>query len=161
MIVLAPETLELTFHAVKQDSWPNVLETLRRSSEWLSSELGDHGRALLWLRACAHMPAVEGSGVDQHLDQFMPAEAAAAVEQVSAGARCHPSARVVLADDSGGWWVWRAVEKSLWIENGVYVDTEIHIQNPDPEAFGAQAELFAQLDELADRAVGLQREEEQ
>ena len=155
-IVLGPEALELTFEEVKREAWP--LEVVRRSSHWLSSELGEHGPASLWINTVTHMPAVEDGAVDRYLARFVPESAASEVKQAFAGARYLPSAHMTFAGDDGGWVLRRAVEKSAQDENSVFVSTQIHVQSM--ETLDSQPELFDRLDELADRVIGLQREEE-
>jgi hypothetical protein len=63
------------------------------------------------------------------------------------------------SDEEKGWVLRRVVEESRLIENGVFVDTSIHIREPAPASFSTQAELLSRLDRLADQFTGLQNED--
>ena len=157
-IVLAPETLQLDFENVKREDQTIVLETIRRASEWLAGALGDRGRDWLSFRTLTHMEALEADTVDAYLGQFMPAEVDEFMKS-EPDVTCLPSNRTVLSGGAEGWGVWRVVEKSLSLDNAVFVDTQVHVQSPDPMGFDDQMRLLDRVEKLADRAVGLDCEE--
>ena len=159
-IVLAPETLRLSFSNVKRGVQSVVFETIQRSSDWLFSALGDHGRDWLSFNTCAHMQALDDGAVDAYLSQFMPAVANELMKSEH-GVKFLPSNRTVFSEEEDGWVLRRVVEKSELIENGVFVDTQVQLQSPELALanFRTQAEILVRLDRLADRSVGLQCED--
>ena len=157
-ITLAPEALHLDFENVKRGSGIVVLETVRRASEWLAGALGDHGRDRLSVQALGHMEALEADAVDAYLDQFVSAEAAELMKS-EPNVECLPSTRIVLSGEGEEWRLWRVVEKSLSVDNAVFVDTLVHMLSPGPAGFDDQLQLLDRADKLADRAVGLDCEE--
>ena len=157
-IVLEPEALRLDFENVKRENGSVILETVRRASEWLAAALGDHGRDLLSVQAFRHMEALEADAADAYLAQFMPAEADELMRS-EPNVKCLPSTRIVLSGETEGWMLWRVVEKSLSIDNAVFVDTRVQVQSPDRMGFDDQRQMLARVDKLADRAVGLDCEE--
>ena len=157
-IVLAPDTLQLDFENVKRENDPIVQETVRRASEWLAGALGDHGLDRLSLQALADMEALEAGAADAYLDQFMPAEADELMKS-EANVKCLPSTQIVLSGEGGDWELRRSVEKSLLIDNAVLVHTSAYVLSPDPVGSDDQTRLFGHVSKLADRAVGLDREE--
>ena len=157
-IVLAPDSLQLDFENVKRENDPIVQETVRRASEWLAGALGDHGLDRLSLQALADMEALEAGAADAYLDQFMPAEADELMKS-EANVKCLPSTRIVLSGEGGDWELRRSVEKSLLIDNAVLVHTSAYVLSPDPVGSDDQTRLFGRVSKLADRAVGLDREE--
>ena len=157
-IVLTPEALQLDFENVKQGTRPVVLETVRRASAWLAGALGDHGRDQLSFQTAAHLEALEADAADAYLAQFMPAEADGLMRS-EPNVKCLPSTRTVLSGETEGWVLWRWVEKSLSIDNAVFVHTLVHVHSPDPMGFDDQIQLLVRADKLADQAVGLDYEE--
>ena len=157
-IVLASDTLQLDFENVKRENGAVVLETVRRASEWLAAALGDHGRDRLSVQAFGHMEALEAGATDAYLDQFVPAEADELMRS-EPNVKCLPSTRVVLSDETKGWLLERMVEKSLSVDNAVFVSTLFQMQSPDPMEFDDQVRLLGRIEKLADRAVGLDCEE--
>ena len=154
-IVLTTDILQLRFVNVDREAYPTITETIRRSLEWLSSDFVDHGRDWSSFSITKHMHVVDDSTIDSYLDQFMTEEVDAVVKS-EPKVKYLPSARIVLSDENGGWVLRRSVEKSEWIDNGVFVDTQIHIRSPFFTTFGVQEQqLLARLNGLADRAVGL------
>ena len=158
-IVLEPEALRLDFENVKRENGAVILETVRRASEWLAAALGDHGRDLLSVQAFRHMEALEADAADAYLAQFMPAEADELMRS-EPNVKCLPSTRIVFSGETEGWRLWRVVEKSLSIENAVFVDTRVQVQSPDRMGFDDQVRLYDRIEKLADRAVGLDCEDE-
>ena len=158
-IVLEPEALRLDFENVKRENGAVILETVRRASEWLAAALGDHGRDLLSVQAFRHMEALEADAADAYLAQFMPAEADELMRS-EPNVKCLPSTRIVLSGETEGWMLWRVVEKSLSTGNAVFVDTRVQVQSPDRMGFDDQRQMLARVDKLADRAVGLDCEDE-
>ena len=154
-VVLAPDTLNLSFSNVGQRNHPAVLETVQRSLDWLAAALGEHGRDWMSFNTGAHLQAPDGAAVDAYLGQFMR-QGIDSIIQTEPGARYLPSTRVACSDENGRWMLRRVVEKSMSIDNGIFVDTQIHIQSPDPAGFDDLVDLLARLDRLADRMVGLQ-----
>lgn len=157
-IVLAPDSLELDFENVSPETRPAVQETSRRALEWLASALGDHGLDRLSLQALAHMEALEADAADAYLDQFMPTEADGLMRS-EPNVKCLPSTQIVLSGEGGDWVLRRVVEKSLLIDNAVFVHTSVYVQSPDPMGLDDQKRLLGRVEELADRAVGLDCEE--
>ena len=157
-IVLAPEALRLDFENVKRENDPIVQETVRRALKWLAGALGDHGLDRLSLHAFAHMEALEAGAADAYLDQFMPAEADELMKS-EANVKCLPSTRIVLSGEEGDWVLRRMVEKSLLIDNAVFVHTSVFMHSLDPAGFDDQIRLLVRVAKLADRAVGLDCED--
>ena len=157
-IVLEPEALRLDFESVKRENDPIVQETVRRALEWLAGALGDHGLDRLSLQAFAHLEALEAGAADAYLDQFMPAEADELMRS-ELNVKCLPSTQIVLSGEEGDWELRRSVEKSLLVDNAVFVHTSVYIQSLDPVGFDDQMRLLGRVEKLADRAVGLDREE--
>ena len=157
-IVLASDTLQLDFANVKRENGAIVLETVRRASEWLAAALGDHGRDRLSVQALGHMEALEAGATDAYLDQFMPAEADELMRS-EPNVKCLPSTRIVFSGEAEGWLLERVVEKSLSVDNAVFVNTLFQMQSPDPMEFDDQLRLLNRVEKLADRAVGLDCEE--
>ena len=157
-IVLTPEALQLDFENVKQGTRPVVLKTVRRASEWLADALGDHGRDRLSFQTFAHLEALEADAADAYLAQFMPAEADELMRS-EPNVKCLPCSRIQLSGETEGWGLWRVFEKSLSIDNAVFVHTGVHVRSSDPMEFDDQMRLLDRVEKLADRVVGLDREE--
>ncbi len=79
--------------------------------------------------------------------------------QSESGVKYLPSTRMVCSDKNGRWMLQRVVEKSILINNCVFVDTMIRIQSPDPADFDDHMDLITRLNRLADRIVSLQHED--
>ena len=158
-IVLAPEALQLDFENVKQETKPVILETVRRASEWLAGALGDHGRDWFFFQMQAHMEALEAGATDAYLVQFMLAGTDELMRS-EPNVKCLPSSRTVLSGEAEGWRLERVVEKSLSIDNAVFVGTRLHVQSPASMEFDDQVRLLNRVEKLADRAVGLDCEDE-
>ena len=157
-VVLAPDTLYLSFSNVRRRDQPEVVETVRRSLDWLSGALGENGRDWMSFNTSAHMQAADSAAVDAYLGQFVRG-GVDSIMQSEPGARYLPSTHLVCSDENGRWRLRRVVEKSIAIDNGVFVDTRIEIRSPDPAGFDDHVDLLARLDRLADRVVGLQPED--
>ena len=157
-IVLAPEVMQLDFENVKRKARPVVLETVRRASEWLAGALGDHGRDLLSFQTLAHLEALEADAADAYLGQFMPAEADELLRSEPDVKRL-PSSRTLLSGKAEGWLLERVIEKSLPIDNAVFVSTRVHVQSSDSRGFDDEMRLLDRVEKLADRSVGLDCEE--
>ena len=148
-IVLAPETLQLDFENVKQGTRPVILETVRRASGWLADALGDHGRDSLSFQTTAHLEALEADAADTYLAQFIPAETDELIRS-EPNVKCLPSSRILLSGETEGWVLWRMFEKSLSIDNAVFVHTGIHVGSPDPMKFDDQVRLLDRAEKLAE-----------
>ena len=159
-IVLGPEALQLDFHNVQPGTRPGVLKTVGRASKWLAGALGDHGRGWLWFQTHANLEALEAAAADVYLGQFASAEAGE-LAKLEPAVKCLPSSRTVLSGEAEGWRLWRVVEKSESIENAVFVDTRVHVNYPDQSdsGFDDRMRLLERVEKLADRVVGLDREE--
>ena len=157
-VELTPDALRLSFANLKPGDRPVVMRTIRICSEWLSSVLGDHGRDWLVFDTAVHLQALEDGAADAYLGQFISEEIADAAKSES-NVKCLPSMRMDLSDENGGWVLRRTVEKSEAVENGVFVNTMVHIASPDPAGFEAHEQLLDRADRLADRFVGLQYED--
>ena len=154
-IILAPDTLYLSFSNVRRRDQPEVTETVRRSLDWLYAALGEHGRDWLSFNTFANVQAVNGAAADAYLSQFIR-EDIDSIMQSESGVKYLPSTRMMCSDESGRWMLQRVVEKSISIKNGVFVDTMIRIQSPDPTDFDNHMDLITRLDRLADRIVSLE-----
>ena len=104
------------------------------------------------------MEALEADAADAYLAQFMPAEADELMRS-EPNVKCLPSTRIVLSGETEGWLLERSIEKSLLIDNAVFVHTSVYVLSPDPVGFNDQMQLLGRVRKLADRAVGLDREE--
>ena len=122
-------TLQLDFSNVQRRSEPVVLETVRRSSEWLAAALDDRGRAGLSFDTRAHLQALDNGAVEAYLGQFLPGDADA-MGQLEPDVKYWPSTCVGFSDEKNGWVLRRVVEESRAIDNGVFVDTRIHVREP-------------------------------
>ena len=158
-VVLAPDTLSLSFSNVRRRDQPEVVETLRRSLDWLSVALDEHGRDWMSFNTAAHLQAADGAAVDEYLSQFV-SDGVKKIMESEPGARHMPSTHVVCSDENGEWTLRRMVEKSNALDGGVFVDTWIEIRSPDPAGFDDHIDLLARLDRFADRVVGLQPEDD-
>ena len=154
-IVLTTDMLQLRFVNVYRDAYPTIMETIRRSSEWLSSDFVSHERDWTSFSVAKHLQAMDDDTIDRYLDQFMIGEVDSVVK-LESEVKYLPSVRIMLADDEGGWVLRRSVEKSEWIDNGVFVDTQIQIWPPFFATLeDREKQLLLRLNRLADRAVGL------
>lgn len=157
-VVLAPDTLSLSFSNVRRRDQPEVVETVRRSLDWLDAALGENGRNWMSFDTSAHMQAADSAAVEAYLGQFVR-DGAEKILESEPGARQSPSTHVVCSDENGRWVLRRVVEKSFVVDHAVFVDTRIHINSPDPAAFDDHVNLLARLGRLADRLVSLQPED--
>lgn len=157
-IVLAPETLHLDFKNVKREGRPVVMERVRRASEWLAGALGDHGRDLLSFQTLAHMEALDADAADAYLGQFVPTEDDELLQSEPDVKRL-PSSRTLLSGEAEGWMLERVIEKSLSVNNAVFVSTQILVQSSDSREFDDELQLLDRVEKLADRVVGLDCEE--
>ena len=158
-VVLAPDTLSLSFSNVRRRDQPEVVETVRRSLDWLAATLGENGRDWMSFNTSAHMQAADGAAVEAYLGQFVRGDVDGIVRS-EPGARYLPSTRVVCSDENGRWTLRRVVEKSFSVDHAVFVDTQMHIDSPDPAAFDDHVNLLIRLGKLADRLVSLQPEDD-
>ncbi len=157
-IVLAPDSLQLSFAGVKQPVHPNVLETIKRSEKWLSSALDGHEREWFSFHTRAHLQALDDGAVDIYLDQFVSGETNEVVKS-KPNVRLVPSTHMILSDEEETWELRRMVEKSAFVENGIFMDTWVQVRSSGLASFDDHIALIEHLDRLADRAVGLQCEE--
>jgi hypothetical protein len=158
-VVLAPDTLSLSFSNVRRRDQPEVVETVRRSLDWLAATLGENGRDWMSFNTSAHMQAADNAAVDTYLGQFVRGDVDG-IMQSEPGAGYLPSTHLVCSDENGRWRLRRVVEKSFTVDHAVFVDTQIHINSPDLAAFDDHMNLLARLRKLADRLVGLQPEDD-
>lgn len=157
-VVLAPDTLSLSFSNVRRRDQPEVVETVRRSLDWLAAALGENGRDWMSFNTSAHMQAADSAAVEAYLGQFVR-DGAEKILESEPGARQSPSTHVVCSDENGRWVLRRVVEKSLAVDHAVFVDTRINVNSPDPAEFDDHVNLLARLGRLADRLVSLQPED--
>lgn len=158
-VVLAPDTLSLSFSNVRRRDQPEVVETARRSLDWLAATLGENGRDWMSFNTIAHMQAADSAAVDAYLGQFVRGDVDDIV-QSEPGTRYLPSTRVVCSEENGRWMLRRVVERSFSVDHAVFVDTQMNIDSPDPTAFDDDMSLLIRLGKLADRLVGLQPEDD-
>lgn len=160
-VVLEADGLKLSFRNATRNFYPAIAEVFSRCSDWLATDLSEHGRdwALFTSREQVQALGDGGTGeAEAHLNQFSLKDAALAM-QPKKGIRYTPSARVILSDESGGWVLRRTIEKSEWIaEGGLYVETSIHLLSPELCALKDVMSLLGDLDDLADEATGLRYE---
>ena len=160
-IVLGPELLQLDFENVEREERDVVEEVIRKASEWLVTDLGDHGRDLFSFQTFAHVEALEAEAVDAYLGQFAPA----GVDELMRSepeVQYLPSGYTALSGEKERWRLRRVVEKSA-IKNTLFVDTRVHVTYPDsPDSIGSNdlMRLLARVEKLADRAVGFGCEDE-
>ena len=158
-VVLAPDTLSLSFSNVRRRDQPEVVETVRRSLDWLVAEVGEHGQDWMSFNTSVHMQAADSGTIDAYLGQFVRGDVNS-IMQSEPGADYLPSTHMVCSDEDGRWTLRRVVEKSFVVDHAVFVDTQIHINSPDLAAFHDHMNLLTRLDKLADRLVGLQPEDD-
>ena len=160
-VILEADGLKLSFRNATRNFYPTLAQVFSRCSDWLASDLGEHGRDWAFFNSREHVQAWGDDGIGEaeaHLNQFSLKDAALAM-QPKAGVRYVPSARVILSDESGGWVLRRTIEKSEWIvDGGLYVETSIHLPSPEPSTLKDMMTLLAHLDGLADEATGLRYE---
>ena len=151
-LLLTPEALRLDFENVTPQVEPIVLETTRRAWGWFVDALEDHGLAWSSFRTLSHMEALEADAarVDSYLGQFVLEEIGKLVEPDL----CLPSTRLVLEGSRGEWVLYREIEKSKLIDNGVFVDTRVEIQSSDLSLDDQMQLLFHARTQSA-KALGL------
>ncbi len=158
-VVLAPDALSLSFSNVRRRDQPEVVETVRRSLDWLAATLGENGRDWMSFNTSAHMQAADNAAVDAYLAQFVR-EDVDGIMQSEPGAAYLPSTHLTCSDENGQWTLRRVVEKSFAVDHAVFVDTQIHINSPDLASFDDHMNLLTRLGKLSDRLVGLQPEDD-
>ena len=160
-VILEAEGLKLSFRHAARNDYPTIIEVISRSSEWLASDLGDHGRDWALFNVREHVQALNEGGIDEaeiYLNQFAFKDVASTVRS-KVGVCYAPSARVILSDQSGLWVLRRTVEKSEWIsDGGLFVETNIHLLSPELATYGDVTGFLSDLDGFADEATGLHYE---
>ena len=149
--VLSPGELGLFVANANRNEHPIVGQILKQSWSWSTAEY-----ELGWasFESKEHPEAHEVDAIDAYFNQFSLAAVAAAASISNRSMAYQPSARAVLLDKEGFWVLRRLVEKSELIQNGVFVDTYIEIRSPGVVG-GDLFAFLAEMDDLADSAVGL------
>lgn len=153
-ISLSPGEMGLTVVNATRNDYPTVGEILKRTWNWLHSDISEHTHGWSTFESKEHLQSTDADAIDPYLGQFVLAGAAMVANSTDGAVLSFPSARATLSDKNGAWALRRSVERSEMVANGVFVDTYIEIRSPavalpDPFAF------LAEVDTLADRAVGL------
>ena len=153
-IVLRPGTLELNFGSLTESDYPTVTEIVRRSIDILSRDLGCYARDHVSINSNEHVPLVENGVADVYLGQFewkTSTDAAATDAEIEYS----PAAKVIFSDKKGRWWLQRTVEKSAFLSDGLFITTMILIRSHQLTSFDEQSQLWSQLINLANQAMGL------
>lgn len=153
-IVLSPGEMGLTVVNATRSDHRIVGEILKRSWNWLHADFGEHAQGWSSFEAKEHLEAPDAAAIDPYLRQFSLAGAAEAANSSDGAVVYLPSARAIFSDKEGVWMLRRLVEKSEVISNGVFISTYIEFRSPEV-AGAAPFAFLAELDGLADRAVGL------
>ena len=155
-IVLNADTLKLNFTNVTQPAYEVIFKTVRRGWEFLTTEFPENGVSWFSIHSSQDVLPADDTTVDIYLEQFAHKDALA-IAQKDARIVYRPSIRVTLKEHDGGWQLHRSVEESTSRANGLFVTTSMYIDNEVVETFGDFEQPVAQLHEIADQAVGLNR----
>lgn len=157
-IVLNPGALQLNFVNLSENDYPTVKEIIRRSKDVLSKDIGSYTRERVSLSSNLHVGTIEEGVVDVYLEQFAVKQVAD-VAKTNSTLQYRPAVKVILSEDSDNavhWVVYRSVEKSEWLPDGLFVTTFIDVSSPRIMSFEDQAQLIQRIYGLADQAVGQQ-----
>lgn len=157
-IVLNPGALQLNFVNLSENDYPTVKEIIRRSKDVLSKDIGSYTRERVSLSSNLHVGTVEEGVADVYLEQFAVKQVAD-VAKTNSTLQYRPAAKVILSENSDNavnWVVYRTVEKSEWLPDGLFVTTFIDVSSPRVMSFEDQARLIQRIYGLADQAVGQQ-----
>ena len=153
-IVLNPDTLQLNFVDFIENDNEIVIETIRRSLDMLSKDIGSYARNHFYLISDRHVVIVNDERAEVYLNQFaleQPADIAGKEETVE----YQPSVKIILSDKDRSWTLRRTVEKSELLDNGLFVSTHISVSSSEVTPFETQKELVERIYDLADQSVGL------
>ena len=157
-ITLAADALKLSFANVRPDAYPVVFDTIRRSSDLMHSDFADHELAWFSLYSTQDMVVASANSIDAYLHRFAQRETIAALEN-EPGITYQPSPRITLAERGRFWKLHRSVEKSTLSSDKLFVTTSIFMPITEITTFGSLEKLVQKLYAIADRAVGLRRED--
>ena len=154
-IVLNPEALQINFRKVIRSAYPTVFEVIQRVKKWFIDNLAKR-QELGWhsYSSTGHYEVVGDNVVDSYLEQFIHGGTIAAIKPET-GVRCLPTIQIILSDDEESWVLRRSVERSHFHDHGIFVHTFIHLMSPQEPFSAHQWELLGQLNNLANKAVGL------
>ena len=153
-IVLSPGTLHVNFGNIAESDYPTVMEIVQRSMDILSRDLGCYTRDHVSINSNEHLPVVENGSVDTYLAQFEwknPTDTAAADVEIDYS----PAMKIIFSDKQARWSLHRTVERSAVLPDGLFVTTMILIRSTQLTPFDEQRQLWARINDLANRAAGL------
>ena len=155
-IVLNPGALQLNFVNLSENDYPTVKEIIRRSKDVLSKDIGSYTRERVSLSSNLHVGTVEKGVADVYLEQFAVKQVAD-VAKTNSTIQYRPAVKVILSDNSNNavnWVVYRSVEKSELLPDGLFVTTFIDVSSSGVMSFEDQAQLILLINGLANQAVG-------
>ena len=159
-IVLSPDSLRLSFTRITRKDHPTVDEVLRRSMEWYSTDFSNHEQVLLSHTSNRHVEVVSGHSADYYLSQFAHKKVVDFMDSEQE-TKYQPSFHLTLSDKSSTWTLRRLLEVSETIEDGLFINTRIHLFSTQNMNFATQKQLLEKLYRLADQSAGIEYRDNQ
>lgn len=159
-IVLSPDFLRLSFTRITRKDHPTVDEVLRRAIEWCSTDFSNHEQVLLSHTSNRHVEVVSGYSADYYLSQFAHKKVVDVMNS-ERETEYQPSFHLTLSDKNNTWTLRRLLEVSLAIEDGLFINTQIHLFSAQNMNFSGQKQLLEKLYRLADQSTGIEYRDNQ
>lgn len=159
-IAFSPDFLRLSFIRITRKDYPTINEVLLRSMNWYSADFSSYGPIQVSYMSNRHVRAASGISADLYLSQFRNGKIAETLES-QPEIIYHPSSRLKLADENNSWILYRLLEKSQLIEDGLFISTQIRLLSVQNMTVENQKDLLKKLYKLADQSTGIEYKDNQ
>lgn len=155
-ISLCPDSLQLNFTGLRQEDVSTTVRTiLYGAARLLSTDFNEFGRGSTVFTTNGHLQILdEDVEADAYLVQFVQPRAVDVVES-EVGLVYQPSSSIRFTDKENKFTFRHSIEKSDWLENGLFVTVQIFMSPDESLTLEEQVNLIARIERLADRATGL------
>ena len=155
-ISLCPDSLQLNFTGLRQEDVSTTVRTiLYGAARLLSTDFNEFGRGSTVFTTNGHLQILdEGVEADAYLVQFVQPRAVDVVKS-EVDLVYQPSSSIRFTDKENKFSFRHSIEKSDWLENGLFVTAQIFISPDESLTLEKQVSLITRIEELADRATGL------
>ena len=155
-ISLCPDSLQLDFTGLRQEDVSTTARALLYgAARLLSTDFNEFGRGSTVFTTNGHLQILdENVEADAYLVQFVQPRAVDVVES-EADLVYQPSSSIRFTDKENKFTFRHSIEKSDWLENGLFVTAQIFMSPDEGLTLENQVNLIARIEELADRATGL------
>ncbi len=159
-IVFSPDFLRLNLTRITRKDYPTINEVILRSMDWYLTDFSNYGPIQISYMSNRHVSAASGISTDLYLSQFAHGKIVETLRSQS-GIKYHPSSRLKLTDENNSWILYRLMEKSQLVEDGLFISTQIRLLSVQDMTVENQKELLEKLYELADQSTGIEYKDNQ